>query len=75
MILVISHMAVQKSEFYIFLGFILPAFNEAIPKDMFTTSLSSLDSSEIFLIMVFFYNVLVQFLKHQYNASMVATIV
>ena len=42
---------------------------------MFTILLSFLDSSEIFLFMVFFYNVLVQFLKHQYNAPMVVTIV
>ena len=42
---------------------------------MFTISLPFLDSSETFLFMVFFYNLLVQFLKHQYNAPMVATIV
>ena len=42
---------------------------------MFTISLPFLDSSEIVLFMVFFYSVLVQFLKHQYNAPMVATFV
>ena len=53
----------------------MPAFNKAIWKDMFTISLPFLDSSEIFLFMVFIYNVLVQFLKHQYNAPMVVTVV
>ena len=53
----------------IFVGFTLPAFNEATRKHM----LPFLDSSEIFLFMIFFYNVLVQFLKHQYNEPMVAT--
>ena len=62
-------MAAQKSEF------ILPIFNKAIRKDMFTVSLSFLDSSEIFSFVVFFYNVLVQFLKYQYNAPMVTKIV
>ena len=33
--------------------------NEALQKDMFTISLPFLYSSEIFLFMVFFYNVLV----------------
>ena len=69
------HASPKKRNFSIFLGFVLPAFNKAIRKGMFTISLPFLDSSEIFLFTVFLYNVLVQVLKHQYNASMVATIV
>ena len=42
---------------------------------MLTISLPFLDSSEIISFMVFFYNVLVQFLKHQYNKLMGATTV
>ena len=43
------------------------AFNEVTRKDMFTESLPFLDSTEVFLFMVFFYNALVQFLKYHYN--------
>ena len=70
-----SHMTPQNRNISIFLGFILPAFNEAMQKNMCTISLPFLDGSEIVLFMALFYSVLVQFLKHQYNAPMVATIV
>ena len=66
-------MRVQNRKFSVFQGIIVPAFNNATRKDMFT--ISFLDSSEIILFMIFFYNVLVQFLKHQYNAPMVAIFV
>ena len=57
----------------VFLGVIvLPAFNEATRKDIFSISLPFLYSSEIVLFMVFFYNALVLFFKHQYKAPMAA---
>ena len=37
---------------------------------MFSISLPFLYSSEIVLFMIFFYNAVVQFLKHQYKAPM-----
>ena len=50
-------------------------FNKTIQKDLYTILLPFLDSYEIFSFIVFFYNVPVQFLKHQYNSPMVVTIV
>ena len=48
-------------------------FNEATRKDTFSKkSLPFLNSSEIFLFMIFSYNILCAVLKHQYNAPMVA---
>ena len=65
-------MTAPKSKFSIFLGIILPAFNEAAMKDMFSISLQFLYNSEVVLFMIFFYNALVQSLKHQYKAPIAA---
>ena len=65
-------MTAQNRKFSIFLRIILPVFNEVTLKDMFSISLPFLYSSEIVLFMIFFYNVLVQILKHQYKAPMAA---
>ena len=65
-------MTAQNRKFSIFLGIILPAFSEATRKDMFSISLPFLYNSEVVFFMIFVYNALVQFLKHQYEAPMAA---
>ena len=48
----------KNQKFSIFLGIIMPVFNDATRREMFSISLPFLNSSEIFLIMIFFYNLL-----------------
>ena len=55
---VISSMTAQNWKFSIFSGIVLPVFNEATGKDMFSISLLFLSCSEILLFMIFFYNIL-----------------